>query len=105
MEEEEQHTDVENERLREMLHYILMEDWKLEGIEEEEMSLKCDWATTTAIRIFEKGGQTNEVGNFLMEQETKILERSGDRLKSHDIAKKLSFAYHKLNTKERDNEY
>lgn len=102
---EEQHTDIENERLREMLHYILMENWNLEGIDEEEMSQKCDWAVTTTIRIFEKGGETTEVGNFLMEQETKLLEKSGDKLKSHDIAKKLSFAYHKLNTKERDSKY
>jgi hypothetical protein len=102
---EEEHTDLENERLREMLHYILMEDWTIEGLSEEEKSDKCEWTVTTTIRILEKGGQTAEIGNFLMEQETKILERSGDRLKSHDIAKKLSFAYHKLNTKERDNKF
>ena len=37
-----------------------------------------------------------------MEQETKILEKSGDRDKNHDIANKLSFVYHKLNTKDWD---
>ena len=39
-----------------------------------------------------------------MEQETKIKEASGDRDKNHDIANKLSFAYHKLNTKNWDKE-
>ena len=104
-EREEQHTDVENERLRDMFNYILTTEWIIEGLEGEEKEQKCDWAVTTCIRIFEKGGQTTEVGNFLMEQETKFLEKSGDKFKSHDIAKKLSFAYHKLNTKERDDKF
>jgi hypothetical protein len=102
---EEQHTDLENERLRDMLNHILTTEWTIEGLEGEEKEQKCDWAVTTTIRILEKGGQTTELGNFLMEQETKFLERAGDKFKSHDVAKRLSFAYHKLNTKVRDDEY
>lgn len=103
-EREEEHTDVENELMREMFTHILQTSWDCVEVVDEYNPIEYDFYVSTAIRIFEKGKKTLDVGNFLMEQETKIKEASGDRDKNHDIANKLSFAYHKLNTKNWDKE-
>lgn len=100
MQENEEHTDVENEDLRDMLLHVLQTSWGVVEVKEELNPVEYDWYVSTIIRIFERGKHTIDVGNFLMEQETKILEKSGDRDKNHDIANKLSFIYHKLNTKD-----
>ena len=100
MQENEEHTDVENEDLRDMLLHVLQTSWGVVEVKEELNPVEYDWYISTIIRIFERGKHTIDVGNFLMEQETKILEKSGDRDKNHDIANKLSFIYHKLNTKD-----
>ena len=83
-----------------MLTYILQENWKVVEVKEEMDPVEYEWYVSTIIRIFERGKRTIDVGNFLMEQETKIIEKSGDRDRNHDIANKLSYAYHKLNTKD-----
>lgn len=98
-EREEEHTDVKNEGMREMMTHILQTSWNVIEVADEMEPIEYDWYVTTVIVIFEKGKHTLEVGNFLMEQETKIKEESGNRDKNHDIANKLSFVYHKLNTK------
>ncbi len=100
MQENEEHTDVKNEDLRDMLLHVLQTSWGVVEVKEELNPVEYDWYISTIIRIFERGKHTIDVGNFLMEQETKILEKSGDRDKNHDIANKLSFIYHKLNTKD-----
>ena len=100
MEENQEHTDIENQDLRDMLTHILQTTWKVVEVKEEMNPVEYDWYVTTIIKIFERGKHTIDVGNFLMEQETKLLEKSGDRDKNHDIANKLSFTYHKLNTKD-----
>ncbi len=100
MQENEEHTDVENEDLRDMLLHVIQTSWGVVEVKEELNPVEYDWYVSTIIRIFERGKHTIDVGNFLMEQETKILEKSGDRDKNHDIANKLSFIYHKLNTKD-----
>jgi hypothetical protein len=100
MQENEEHTDVENEMLREMFTHILQMNWNVVEVKDEYDPVEYDWYVSTIIKIFEKGKTTLDVGNFLMEQETKLKEASGNRDKNHDIANKLSFAYHKLNTKD-----
>ena len=100
--DEEYHTDLQNEDLRDMMTHILQTTWQAIEVENELDPTEYDWYVSTIIKIFEKGKHTLDVGNFLMEQETKILEKSGDRDKNHDIANKLSFVYHKLNTKDWD---
>ena len=100
MHDNQEHTDVENEDLRDMLLHVLQTNWGVVEVKEEMNPVEYDWYVSTVIRIFERGKHTLEVGNFLMEQETKIKEQSGDRDKNHDIANKLSFVYHKLNTKD-----
>ena len=100
MEENQEHTDVLNQDLRDMLCHILQSQWNVIEVENDLEPHEYDWYVTTIIKIFERGKHTIDVGNFLMEQETKILAKSGDRDKNHDIANKLSFTYHKLNTKD-----
>jgi len=100
MEEHNEHTDLQNEDLRDMMTHILQSSWGMVEVKEEHDPVEYDWYVSTIIKIFERGKHTIDVGNFLMEQETKIKEASGDRDKNHDIANKLSFVYHKLNTKD-----
>ena len=104
MQENQEHTDVENEGLRDMMTHILQTKWNVVEVKDEHSPVEYDWYVTTVIKIFERGKQTLDVGNFLMEQETKLLQKSGDRDNNHDIANKLSFVYHKLNTKDWDKE-
>lgn len=103
-EREEEHTDLQNEGMRDMMTHILQTSWNVLEVEDEMEPTEYDWYVSTIIKIFEKGKHTLDVGNFLMEQETKIKEASGDRDKNHDIANKLSFVYHKKNTKNWDKE-
>ena len=97
-EEEEKHTDVANERMRDMFGFILEAEWGI--LEDEKVRESLDWYISTIIYIFEREKVTLDIGNFLMEQETKILGHGANRNKCHDIANKLSFSYHKLNTKD-----
>ena len=71
-EREEEHTDVENELMREMFTHILQTSWDCVEVADEYNPIEYDFYVSTAIRIFEKGKKTLDVGNFLMEQETKI---------------------------------
>ena len=96
--EEEKHSDVENERMRDMFGFILESNWKI--LEDEKVRESLDWYISTIIYIFEREKVTLDVGNFLMEQETKVIGDKADRNDCHDIANKLSFSYHKLNTKD-----
>ncbi|MEN8928329.1 MAG: hypothetical protein ABF242_09460 [Flavobacteriales bacterium] len=103
-EREEEHTDLQNEGMREMMTHILHTAWGAVEVADEMEPTEYDWYVSTIIKIFEKGKHTLDVGNFLMEQETKLKEQSGNRDNNHDIANKLSFVYHKKNTKNWDKE-